>query len=86
MTTSETTIRPLTLLPESEREIAENVYQFAQEAIGPRSLAMDQANRMDPELVRQFFELDLMGIEIPEEYGGLGQNFATSIAVRPQSE
>ena len=81
MTTSETTVRPLTILPESEREIAENVYQFAVEAIGPRSLAMDQANRMDPELVKQFFELDLMGIEVPEEYGGLGQNFGTAIAV-----
>ena len=81
MTTSESTVRPLTILPESEREIAENVFQFAQEAIGPRSLAMDQANRMDPELVKQFFELDLMGIEVPEEYGGLGQSFMTSIAV-----
>lgn len=74
-------VPPLSILTESEREIAENVHQFAVETIGPRSLAMDLANRMDPELVRQFFELDLMGIEIPEEYGGLGQNFATSIAV-----
>jgi alkylation response protein AidB-like acyl-CoA dehydrogenase len=74
-------VPPLSILTESEREIAENVHQFAAETIGPRSLAMDLANRMDPELVRQFFDLDLMGIEIPEEYGGLGQNFTTSIAV-----
>ncbi|HQN07185.1 MAG TPA: acyl-CoA dehydrogenase family protein, partial [Thermoanaerobaculia bacterium] len=74
-------VPPLSILTESEREIAENVHQFAAETIGPRSLAMDLANRMDPELVRQFFELDLMGIEIPEEFGGLGQNFTTSIAV-----
>ncbi len=74
-------VPPLSILTESEREIAENVHQFAAETIGPRSLAMDLANRMDPELVRQFFALDLMGIEIPEEHGGLGQNFTTSIAV-----
>jgi Acyl-CoA dehydrogenases len=74
-------VPPLSILTESEREIAENVHQFAAETIGPRSLAMDLANRMDPELVRQFFALDLMGIEIPEEFGGLGQNFTTSIAV-----
>ncbi|HPA51501.1 MAG TPA: acyl-CoA dehydrogenase family protein [Thermoanaerobaculia bacterium] len=74
-------VPPLSILTESEREIAENVHQFAAETIGPRSLAMDLANRMDPELVRQFFDLDLMGIEIPEEFGGLGQNFTTSIAV-----
>src|SRR5450759_4673353 len=38
-------------------------------------------NVMDPDLIRKFFELDLMGIEIPEEYGGLGSNFTTSIAI-----
>lgn len=84
MTTAEAVapvIQPLSILTESEREIAENVHQFAVETIGPRSLAMDQANKMDPELVRQFFELDLMGIEVPEEYGGLGQSFGTAIAV-----
>ena len=74
-------VAPLSILTESEQEIAENVYQFAAETIGPRSHAMDEANRMDPELVRQFFDLDLMGIEIPEEFGGLGQNFGTAIAV-----
>ena len=78
---AEAAIPPLSILSESEREIAENVYQFAVETIGPRSHAMDEASRIDPELVRQFFELDLMGIEIPEEYGGLGQSFGTAIAV-----
>ncbi len=72
---------PLSTLTDSEREIADSVHQFAVETIGPRSFAMDQANRMDPDLVRQFFDLDLMGIEIPEEFGGLGQNFGTAIAV-----
>ncbi len=74
-------VPPLSVLTESEREIAENVYQFAAETIAPKSMEMDRANQMDPALVRQFFDLDLMGIEIPEELGGLGMNFTTSIAV-----
>ena len=45
------------------------------------SREMDRANVMDPDLIRKFFDLDLMGIEIPEEFGGLGANFTTSIAI-----
>ena len=75
------TVPPLTILTENERDIAEGVYQFAVETIGPLSAKMDQENHIEPGLVKQFFDLDLMGIEIPEEYGGLGQNFTTAIAV-----
>jgi alkylation response protein AidB-like acyl-CoA dehydrogenase len=74
-------VPPLSLLAEHERELAEGVYQFALETIGPRAMEMDRANVMDPGIVRKFFELDLMGIEIPEELGGLGSNFTTSIAI-----
>ncbi len=74
-------VPPVSILQEHEQEIAESIYQFALETIAPRSQEMDRANRMDPGIVRQFFELDLMGIEIPEEFGGLGLNFTTSIAV-----
>ncbi|KAA0253347.1 acyl-CoA dehydrogenase [Acidobacteria bacterium ACD] len=84
MSTTETQsapTRPLSVLSETEQEFADNVYRWAAEKIGPRSMEMDRANVMDPEIVRQFFELDLMGIEIPEEYGGLGLNFGTAIAV-----
>jgi butyryl-CoA dehydrogenase/short/branched chain acyl-CoA dehydrogenase len=84
MATTETptqTVPPLSILTENERDIAEGVYQFAVETIGPKSAQMDRDNHIDPDLVKQFFDLDLMGIEIPEEYGGLGQNFGTAIAV-----
>lgn len=84
MSTTETQsapTRPLSVLSETEQEFADTVYRWAAEKIGPRSMEMDRANVMDPEIVRQFFELDLMGIEIPEEYGGLGLNFGTAIAV-----
>src|ERR1035441_8658234 len=74
-------IPPVSVLSDSERELAEGVYDFALETIGPRSGEMDRANVMDPDLIRKFFDLDLMGIEIPEEFGGLGANFTTSIAI-----
>ncbi|MEO6324705.1 MAG: acyl-CoA dehydrogenase family protein, partial [Thermoanaerobaculia bacterium] len=74
-------IPPLTTLAEHERELAEGVYQFALETIAPRVMAMDRDNVMDPAIIKKFFEMDLMGIEIPEEYGGLGSNFTTSIAI-----
>ena len=84
MATTETptqTVPPLSILTENERDIAESVYQFAVETIGPKAAQMDRDNHIDPDLVKQFFDLDLMGIEIPEEFGGLGQNFGTAIAV-----
>ena len=74
-------IPPVSVLGDHERELAEGVYDFAVEAIGPHSSRMDRDNVMDPDLIRKFFDLDLMGIEIPEEYGGLGSNFTTSIAI-----
>jgi alkylation response protein AidB-like acyl-CoA dehydrogenase len=75
------TVPPLSILAEHERDLAEGVYRFAVETIGPRVMEMDRANVMDPGIIRKFFELDLMGVEIPEELGGLGSNFTTSIAI-----
>lgn len=40
---------------------------------------MDEAEAMDPAVVEQLFEQGLMGIEIPEEYGGAGMNFTAAI-------
>jgi alkylation response protein AidB-like acyl-CoA dehydrogenase len=74
-------VPPLSILPENERDLAEGVYQWALETIGPKVMEMDRANVMDPAIIRGFFDLDVMGIEIPEEMGGLGANFTTSIAI-----
>jgi short/branched chain acyl-CoA dehydrogenase len=74
-------VPPISILQEHEQELAEGVFQFARESIAPRSMEMDRANLMDPAIVKKFFEMDLMGIEIPEELGGLGLNFTTSIAI-----
>jgi alkylation response protein AidB-like acyl-CoA dehydrogenase len=71
--------RPLTSLSETEEMFRASVREFAEGELRPRVEAMDEAARLDPALVRQCFELGLMGIETPEEYGGAGANFFTAI-------
>lgn len=69
----------LTQLSEDEQMFRQTVRQFAVEQIAPRSRKMDETQEMDAAIVRQLFELGLMGIEIPEEYGGAGGNFFEAI-------
>ena len=59
--------------------MAESVQKFANDAILPKVREMDEAEMMDPKVVEQLFEQGLMGIEIPEEYGGSGMNFTSAI-------
>lgn len=59
--------------------MAETVSKFAQEQIGPKVREMDETETMDPSVVEQLFEQGLMGIEIPEEFGGSGMNFTSAI-------
>jgi alkylation response protein AidB-like acyl-CoA dehydrogenase len=69
----------LTTLTEEELEFQNAFGDFFREAVKPKVHEMDQAQQMDKGLVRQFFEMGMMGIEIPEEFGGTGLNFFTSI-------
>ena len=71
----------LTTLSEEEGMFREAVRDFAESEITPRITAMDRAQAMDPELVPLLFELGLMGIEIPEKFGGTDSTFFTSILV-----
>ncbi|MCB0406834.1 MAG: acyl-CoA dehydrogenase [Bdellovibrionales bacterium] len=66
---------PLTVLSEDEQAFKEAVRAFAEGEILPRRSKMDEEAKMDPQLVGQFFEMGLMGIETPEEYGGAGGSF-----------
>ncbi|PTU22979.1 hypothetical protein P175DRAFT_0474710 [Aspergillus ochraceoroseus IBT 24754] len=70
---------PITHLSDTESLMAESVQKFAQEQIGPKVRDMDEAETMDPTLVEQLFEQGIMGIEIPEEFGGAGMNFTAAI-------
>ena len=72
---------PLTILSEEEELLYESVLAFARERIQPLSHDMDEQEKMDPALVESFFENDYMGIEIPEELGGLEADFFSSILV-----
>ena len=68
-------IAPLTALNEDERMLRDTVRRFAREQIGPHVREMDEQGVFRKDLLKQFFELGLMGIEIPEEYGGQGGTF-----------
>lgn len=56
----------LTMLSEDEELFRDAVRQFAREQVAPRVRAMDEAQQLDAGLIPGFFELGLMGIEIPE--------------------
>jgi len=66
---------PLTQLSEEEKLFQSTVRRFAREQIGPHVREMDEAGVFRKDIIQQFFELGLMGIEIPEEYGGQGGSF-----------
>jgi butyryl-CoA dehydrogenase/short/branched chain acyl-CoA dehydrogenase len=73
--------RPLTALSEEEQMFRDTVRRFAREQIAPYVREMDASAVFRKEILRQFFELGLMGIEIPEEYGGQGGTFFQSVLV-----
>jgi hypothetical protein len=70
---------PISHLSEIETAMAESVSKFAQDVIAPKVREMDENEKMDPAIIEQLFEQGLMGIEIPEEYGGAGMNFTAAI-------
>jgi butyryl-CoA dehydrogenase/short/branched chain acyl-CoA dehydrogenase len=71
--------QPLVTLTEDEVLFRENVRQFAEESIGPKVREMDEKGVFDAGLIKQFFGLGLMGIEIPEQFGGAGGTFFEAI-------
>ncbi|KAK0391356.1 hypothetical protein NLU13_0857 [Sarocladium strictum] len=70
---------PISHLSDTEAAMADAVSKFANDVILPVTREMDEAEKMDPAIVEQLFEQGLMGIEIPEEYGGAGMNFTSAI-------
>lgn len=70
---------PLTQLSEDEQMFRATVRRFAAEQIAPLATTMDETQQMDAGLVRQLFELGLMGIVVPEQYGGADGSFFEAI-------
>ena len=88
MAESTTGTRPaLTELSDDEIAFRDAVVSFAASEVKPRVDEMERAGRIDPALVRQYFEMGLMGIEVPEEYGGAaGSLMMVALAVEEVSK
>src|ERR1700737_1349647 len=70
---------PLTSFSEDEVLFRDNIRRFADEKVRPLAKEMDEKGVFDKDLIHQFFQLGLMGIEIPEQYGGGGGKFFEAI-------
>jgi alkylation response protein AidB-like acyl-CoA dehydrogenase len=71
--------QPLVALTDDENLFRDNVRQFADQALRPKVREMDEKGVFDRGLIDQFFSLGLMGIEVPEQYGGAGGSFFEAI-------
>jgi butyryl-CoA dehydrogenase/short/branched chain acyl-CoA dehydrogenase len=69
----------LTQLVDDEQMFRDTVRRFAVEQVRPLVRGMDESQQMDAGLIKKLFQLGLMGIEIPEEYGGGGGTFFDAI-------
>jgi butyryl-CoA dehydrogenase/short/branched chain acyl-CoA dehydrogenase len=70
---------PLTVLSEEDALFRDTVRRFAREAIAPHVREMDEQAHFRPEILKQLFDLGLMGIEVPEEFGGPGGSFFQAV-------
>jgi alkylation response protein AidB-like acyl-CoA dehydrogenase len=71
--------QPLAALREDEQLFRESVRQFADDVLRPKVREMDEHGVFDRALLDHFFQLGLMGIEIPEVFGGAGGKFFDAI-------
>jgi alkylation response protein AidB-like acyl-CoA dehydrogenase len=70
---------PLTHLSEEESLFRDQVLGFARERIAPLVTTMDRTATIDLSVIQGLFELGVMGIEVPEAYGGSGATFFSAI-------
>jgi len=88
MTDSPATARPpLTAFTADEIAFRDAVADFTNGEVRPRVQAMEREAHIDPTLVPKYFEMGLMGIEVPEQYGGAAGNLMmVTIAVEEISK
>ncbi len=70
---------PLTVLAEEEQIFRNAIREFAEAELAPRRAEMDRQGHYDPEIIPMLFELGVMAIETPEEFGGAGGSFFLSV-------
>ena len=84
---SDLTRAPLTMFSEEEELFRAAVADLAEQEVRPRVRAMEDAGKIDPALTAKFVELGLMGIELPDEFGGAGGSLMmVAIAVEELSK
>lgn len=71
-------MKPISVLSDDEMMFKREIAKFAQSAIAPHVLEMDEKEQLRPQLIPQCFEMGLMGIEVPEQFGGSGGSFFMS--------
>ena len=72
----------LTTLSEEEMLFRDTVREFAETQVRPHVAEMDDAGKFRPDLIARFFELGLMGVNIPERFGGAGGTiFMATLAI-----
>jgi alkylation response protein AidB-like acyl-CoA dehydrogenase len=76
---TETMNSALTPLSEDERLFRDSVYEFADREIRPLVREMDEHAKVDKSLIAKLFDLGVMGIEIPDSFGGGGASFFHSV-------
>src|SRR5512141_3244695 len=87
MHTNTDTSPALTILSEEEEMFRDAVNGFAEDEVRPRVMEMEKGAKIAADLIPKYFELGLMGIEVPEEYGGAGGSlFMVTIAVEEISK
>jgi len=69
----------LTVLSEDEEQFRAAVREFAEGEVRPKVETMEHNSKLDTDLIKQCFELGLMAIESPEEYGGAGSTIFNAI-------
>src|SRR5262245_27460311 len=70
---------PLTVLSEEEQLFRDSCRSFAEERIRPHVRQMDDEAKLETSLIPELFDLGLMGIHLPESYGGAGGSFFMSV-------
>jgi alkylation response protein AidB-like acyl-CoA dehydrogenase len=79
--------QPLTVLSEDETLFRDSIAGFAASEVKPRVQEMEKAGKIDSALTKQYFEMGLMGLEVPEQYGGAGGSLTmVTIAVEEVSK
>jgi alkylation response protein AidB-like acyl-CoA dehydrogenase len=71
----------LTILSEEERLFQASVRKFSRERLAPHVREMDESGVFRKDLLKEFFGLGIMGVEVPEEFGGQGGTFFQTILV-----